>query len=85
MFEGPAGKGGAEGTTSSPVSISARTRVWVQSLWLLDGCGGEMSRLAPGLPLPLHTPGLAHLSRGGLAEPGFGGGAQGGGRTDEDM
>lgn len=56
MFEGPADRGGAEGTTSSPISISARTRVWVQSLWL--------------------------LSRGGLAEPGLGGGAQGGGHTD---
>lgn len=52
MFEGPADRGGAEGTTSSPISISARTRVWVQSLWLLAGCGGRMSLLALRLPLP---------------------------------
>lgn len=42
-FEDPVGMGGAEGTTSSPISISARTCVCVQSLWLLRGCGGRMS------------------------------------------
>lgn len=44
-----------------------------------------MSLLAPGPPFPLQYPGLAHLSRGGLAEPGLVVGAQGGGRTDGDM
>lgn len=41
MFEDPVGRGGAEGTTSSPVSISARTGVCVQSLWHLVGVKQE--------------------------------------------
>lgn len=48
MFEDPVGRGGAEGTTSSPVSISARTGVCVQSLWHLSRGGLEEPELGGG-------------------------------------